>query len=223
MHLRKSKKIFFYFFLFILVGSTFNVRLSNFTFNSIKDIQILGLEQEEKKILLEKIKTLNLENIFLFEAEGIIKLINKNNSIESYNVSKIYPSKLKIKINKTDFLAKINQNDKILLVGSNGKLSENYFTNSDLPYIFGKPKINVFLKLKYIIEESKFSYQEIDSFYFFKSKRWDLKLRNNIILKLPNENLKDCLDSIFSILNDKNFNDIKIIDARVKNQIIING
>ena len=58
--------------------------------------------------------------------------------------------------------------------------------------------------------------------YFFKSKRWDLELKNNFILKLSKYNLKNSLDNTFEILKDSKFENIKIIDSRVKDQIIIN-
>ena len=125
-------------------------------------------------------------------------------------------------IQKTNFLAKINNNGKIFLVGSNGKLSDIKFLNKELPFIFGKPEIDEFIKFKNIIEKSKFSHNEIKNLYFFPSKRWDLELKNNTILKLSKDHIKLSLDQAFEILNDNNFNDIKIVDARIKNQIILN-
>ena len=58
--------------------------------------------------------------------------------------------------------------------------------------------------------------------YFFPSKRWDIELKNKIIIKLPIENVSNSLDDIFRFLNNDNIKNIKTIDARVKNQIILN-
>ena len=107
-------------------------------------------------------------------------------------------------------------------MGSNGKLSEKVLENQKLPFIFGKPKIKEFLHFKKIIDESKFSYFEIDNFYFYPSKRWDIELKNNIFLKLPKDDTKSSLDYLFNFLKKNNFKNNKIIDARVKNQIIVN-
>ena len=92
----------------------------------------------------------------------------------------------------------------------------------ELPFIFGKPEINEFIEFTRVIEQSKFSLNEIKNLYFFPSKRWDLELKNNIILKLSKDHTKLSLDQAFEILNDNNLNDIKVIDARIKNQIILN-
>ena len=116
----------------------------------------------------------------------------------------------------------VKDNNEIFVIGSNGKLIPNNFQASDLPYIFGKPEIQEFLKFKQIVDQSKFSFDEIDSLYFFPSKRWDIKLKNNILLKLSNNSTMASLDYAYEFLeqyDEKNFN---IIDLRIENQIILN-
>ena len=44
MHQRKSKKILIYFFLLFLVGSINNIDINDLKFQSITDINIIGLE-----------------------------------------------------------------------------------------------------------------------------------------------------------------------------------
>ena len=222
MHQRKSKKILIYFFLLLLVGSINNIGLSNLKFKEIDNISVVGLNDYENVILLQKIKDLNLGNIFLINKKEIINLINHNTLVEKYNISKKYPSSLDINIQKTKFLARVNNNGKVFLVGSNGKLSKNDFLNNKLPFIFGKPDINEFLNFKKIIDQSKFSYNEIKNLYFFPSKRWDLEIRNNTIIKLSQNFTKESLDLVLEFLHNNDFKDNKIVDARIKNQIILN-
>ena len=222
MHQRKGKKILIYLFILIFVGSINNTALTKIKFENIKNISILGLNDDENLNLLNDIQNLNLKSIFLINKNEISKIINSNNLVEKYEITKKYPHSLDIKVTKTNFLAKISSNGKIYLVGSNGKLSDIKFSDKELPYIFGKPEINEFLKFIDIIYQSKFALNEIENFYFFPSKRWDLKLKNKKILKLPKNLNQFSLDEVFEILNDKNFNDIKVVDARIKNQIILN-
>ena len=222
MHQRKGKKILIYFFLLLLVGSINNIGLGNLKFKEIDNINVVGLNDYENVILLQKIKDLNLGNIFLINKKEIINLISQNTLVEKYNVSKKYPSSLDINIQKTKFLARINNNGKVFLVGSNGKLSKNDFSNNELPFIFGKPDINEFLNFKKIIDQSNFPYNEITNLYFFPSKRWDLELRNNRIIKLSQNFTKESLELVLEFLHDNHFKDNKIVDARIKNQIILN-
>ena len=223
MHQQKGKKILLYLFLLLIVGSINNTTLTKVQFKKIKDIQISGLNQNQNIILLESIKKLILnKNIFFLNENAISKIIDSNSIVENYKIFKNYPSALDIKIERTEFLAKINNNGKIFLIGSNGKLSDVKFSNKELPFIFGKPNIDEFIEFTNTIENSKFSLSEIKNLYFFPSKRWDLELKNNIILKLSKDHARLSLDQAFEFLNDNNFKNIKVVDARVKNQIILN-
>ena len=222
MHQRKGKKILIYLFILIFAGSINNTALTKIEFENIKNISISGLNDEENLNILNDIKDLDLKSIFHINKNEISKIINSNNLVEKYEITKKYPHSLDIKITKTNFLAKINSNGQIYLVGSNGKLSDVKFSDKELPYIFGKPEINEFLKFIDIIYQSKFSLNEIENLYFFPSKRWDLELKNKTILKLSKDLTQFSLNEVFEILNDKNFHNIKVVDARIKNQIILN-
>ena len=222
MHQHKGKKILIYLFLFLIVGSINNTVLTNIRFDTNKIIQISGLNQNQNTNILESIKELNLKNIFFLNGNEISKIISSNNLVENYEIFKKYPYALDIKIERTEFLAKINNNGKIFLIGTNGKLSDVKFSDKELPFIFGKPRIDEFIKFTNIIDQSKLSFNQVKNLYFFPSKRWDLELKNNVILKLSKDHTKLSLDQAFEILNDNNFNDIKVVDARIKNQIVLN-
>ena len=222
MRQQKGKKILIYLFLFLIVGSINNAKVTSVKFEKIKNIKISGLNENENANLLKNIEFLKLKNIFFLNRNQISETIGSNSLVENYEIFKKYPYSLDIKIEKTNFLAKINSEGKIFLVGSNGKLSNVEFSNKELPFIFGKPDIAEFIKFTNIIEKSKFSLGEIKNLYFFPSKRWDLELKNNIILKLSKDHARLSLDQAFEILNDNNFNNIKVVDARIKNQIILN-
>jgi len=222
MHQRKSKKILIYFFLLFLVGSINNIDIYNLKFLSVKEVTVTGLENEENLTISKKIKNLKLDNIYLINKKYFNTLLDSNKLVEKYFIFKRYPSSLNIYIDKTRFLARISKNGKIYDLGSNGKLIENENSNNELPFVFGNPEIVEFFNIKKIIDESQISFEEIESLYFFLSKRWDLKLRNNIIIKLSNDNTKEGLKIASEFLHNNEFKDIKIIDARIKNQIILN-
>ena len=217
MQQRKSKKILIYIFLLLVVGSINNINFNNLTLGNINNINISGLDIKDKSTLLKQIENFSLNNIFLISKIDLTNEIELNSSVENYSVFKRYPSSLDINIEKTKFLAKINKNSQIFYIGSNGKFVKNDFVNNKLPFIFGNPEINEFFNIKEIIDKSKISYSEIKNLYFFPSKRWDLELRDNTIIKLPNENTNLALKLAINFLDDNKF-----IDARIKNQIILN-
>jgi cell division protein FtsQ len=221
MQHRKSKKILIYFFLLLIVGSINNININGLKLQSIKNINIIGLDIKDKKILLKKIKNFNTNNIFSISKSDLINEIEQNSLVEEYLIFKRYPSSIDINIKKTKFLAKINQEGKIYFLGSNGKFTKAGHFNNQLPFIFGNPEVIDFLNIKKIIDKSKISYSNIKNFYFFPSKRWDLELRDNTVIKLPNDNIRHALNLALEFLNNENFKN-KIIDARIKHQIILN-
>ena len=222
MHQRKGKKILIYFFLLFIVGSINNISLNNLKLKKINYININGLGKNDNAILLQEIKNLNLDNIFSINKNEIVNQMNSNSLVENYNIFKRYPSSIDINIKKTKFLARINNNGKIFLIGSNGKLTENNFSSNQLPFIFGNPNIYKFLEFKKTIDQSKISYDEIKNLYFFSSQRWDLELKNNVIIKLSKNYTKESLNLALEFLYSDEFRDVTIIDARIKNQIILN-
>jgi len=219
---KKSKKIFIYFFLLFAVGSINNLTISDYKLEKIEHIEILGLNNLNKEQIKKEIKNLKIENIFYINKKDIANILNSNPLVESFEIFKKYPSTLYIDIRETKLIAKINKDGQMFYIGTNGKLSKKKITDEKLPFIFGKPNSNEFLQFKDKIDQSNFPYDEIKNLYFFPSKRWDIELKNNIIIKLPIENVRNSLNDIFRFLNNDNINNIKTIDLRVKNQIILN-
>ena len=216
-----NKKILLYFFLFIILGTFNNKNLNKFEFPKINRINISGFETHNNNFQ-EKLEILKLNNLFLLKKSQIEELFDTNNLIEEYKIFKKYPSSLEVEIIKTKFLALLNIDGKTFFVGSNGKLIETKDNLKDLPYIFGNLDMNSFLRLKKIIDNSILEFKEIKNLFFFPSGRWDVELSSGILIKLPNEKLKESLDLSLNLLNNEKFVNVKLIDVRQKNQVIVN-
>ena len=86
----------------------------------------------------------------------------------------------------------------------------------------GEININSFLNLKKIIDESSLNFNEIKNLYYFPSGRWDIETSSEILIKLPTKRLKESLDLSLNLLNNEKFKNVKLIDLRQKNQVIVN-
>jgi len=219
---RKSKNIFIYIFFFIFLGTLNNHTTFNSNTFKIKNFQIIGLENNYKTELENNLFNINKFNIFFVNKDYFKLKLNSNSLIETFQVFKIYPSSLDIKIKKTNFLAKLNINGDIFLIGSNGKLTKDFILSDSaiLPFIFGNPKVEEILKIFSIIHTSDFKYENVKNLFFYKSGRIDLELKDNIYIKLPLDNLENVLKKISQLISNNQLNK-KIIDARVPNQIIL--
>jgi len=216
---KKNKIIIYLIFLFLL--STTSNKSLEFHQNysaKINKIEVSGLSNSVNSQIRNKLEKLLNTSIFFINKDKIDKIISKHNLVEFYNVKKIYPRKIDIKIEQTKFIAKISGSNQVL-VGSNGKLIKQEI-NEKLPFLFGKLDFIKFLEFKKIIDNSAFKFNDLKSVSFYPSKRWDIVTSENILINLPQNNLLQSLNLAYKLIIDDNFKKIKIIDLRVKNHVV---
>ena len=219
---KKSKKIFTYLFVFLIIGTLTNKNLKNTNFTKISKITVSGLDNKNNFELLNSLNYLKVSNLFFIDQHKIERIVKANNLVEKYSISKKYPSTLDIKINRTIFLAQLKKKNIHFFLGSNGKFIKGENTSQNVPYIFGNFKIQNFFELKNAIDETNFNYDEVKNLFFFKSGRWDIETKNGIVIKLPKERIKHSLQVFVDILSKNQLISINNVDLRQHNQIIIN-
>ena len=222
MHLLISRKIIIYLLLFCFLVSINNISLTNISFPKIDKIEISGLNIDERKKIKSFINDANFKNIFHLDKQYLKKKINSINNIEQFEIFKNYPSTLKILIKETKILARTKKNNLDYLIGSNGKLIQNDYSVSNLPFVFGDLDINEFLNFKSEIDQSNFNFEDITKLYYFKSKRWDIETYQGYLIRLSKDNVKNNLNLFVRLSNEDKFKDELIIDFRQKDQIILN-
>ena len=218
----KKNKISVYLILFFLLSTISNKKLqiqSN-NFNTNIEVEVHGLSNNANLKIKKKLESLSYKNIFLIDRESVYKVMSKYNLIENYNIKKNYPKTINIQIKPTKFIARV-KNNKEFLIGSNGKLISNVSIDTTLPILFGKFNSNELLELKKNIDNSKFEFTEFKSIFFFQSMRWDLQTYDDVLIKLPQQNLPNALKTAFQIIKDKQLTKLQVIDLRISNQVII--
>ena len=220
---KKSKKIFTYLFVFLIIGTLTNKNLKKQILPKLVKITVSGLDNKNNFELLNSLNYLKVSNLFFIDQHKIERIVKANNLVEKYSISKKYPSTLDIKINRTIFLAQFKKKNIQFFLGSNGKFIKGENTTKNVPYIFGDFKIQNFFELKNAIDETNFNYDEIKNLFFFKSGRWDIETKNGIVIKLPKERIKHSLQVFVDILSKDQQISINNVDFRQHNQIIING
>tara|TARA_B100001540_G_scaffold168754_1_gene149175 strand:+ start:1135 stop:1821 length:687 start_codon:yes stop_codon:yes gene_type:complete len=218
----KKNKVYIYLFIFFLLSTLNNIHFTNshfFKFN-VDNIKVSGLSEKNNLQITKEINKILFENIFLIKKEFLLKTLEKNNLISSFEIKKIYPNTIQVKIKKTEFLGITNIDGNSFFIGSNGKFIDYENAKKNLPYVFGKVDPYSFIEFVKIIKKSKFDLNTVKEFYFFPSGRWDIKTKDNKLFKLPSENLELKLNSIYEVLKKEEFKDKNIIDLRFSNKII---
>ena len=220
----KSKlKLYFLIFIFFIF-STYSIQ---------PDKKNISIFFPVKKIIIENnlaVNSLKLRSdlsflintsLFFLNKEKFLSTISKYDFISSVQLKKKYPNTLKIVITeKIPIALQIIDKKKFYITKDNKKINfVELKAYEDLPLIFGKYKnFNIFYKN---IEKNSFKTNEIKAFYYFDIGRWDIVLKNEKIIKLPEKNYLSILPKINSMLNDNTFSKYKIFDFRIKDQLIL--
>ena len=218
-------KLYLYLFFLVFLSSIFNFKfLENYQdiFN-LKSININGVSYKEKKYIEEELNKLKNTSIFNIKKNNVLEILTNFNFIETINVKKIIPSSININLSKTSILAKTFINGEEFYIGKNGKFinSNQIFENYKTATVFGEFKISEFINLYNILNNQQLEIENIEQYYYFKNRRWDLVFSNGLVLKLPSKNKSDSIKIYKQLIDNDNLINTKIIDLRVFNQIIM--
>ena len=226
MHLSiNKKKIYFYLFTFVFINTLFNInQISKFSnIFKLEYININGLNVDEENSLINDLELFKNQNIFLIKNNHIYSILDNLSQIESFEIKKIFPSKIDIDIKKTTYVGKTMKNGKVYLIGNNKKFIEQKKINirPNVPFVFGNFSIKEFLILQNNLKDNNFNLDEFKSYYYYKNGRWDLNKKDNITIKLPFTDDKQSLKQ-YKILEDEGkIYKNSIVDLRVPKKIII--
>ncbi len=222
--MNKSIKLSSFLILFLLLSTynpTYKFKVKNSIF-IIKDIKIENNKILNTKNILDELESLKGQSLFFLDSKIIKSAIKQFDFVSSFEVKKIYPGTIKIKIFEKKPVAVYVDKENKFYVSEKGDLikyleHENY---KNLPMLFGK--MNNFNQFFKDLKNINFPINSIKSFQYFEIGRWDIVLNNEKIIKLPKENYLNILENFLLINDDKNFDNYKIFDYRIKDQLILN-
>ena len=226
MPLQTNKyKLYLYLFFFIFLTSIFNFQiLDNYQEKfSLKKIYIYGLSNNEKHNIKIELNKLKNTNIFNLSEDRVLKTLKKFNFLENIYVNKVIPSTIIINLSKTLIIGKTLRNGEYFYIGKNGNFIKSNQLNEpiNIPLVFGEFTIEEFIDLQNILSENEMGVQNIEKYFYYKNKRWDLLFSNKLTLMLPSQNLDKSIKIYKKLLDSDNLMNKKIVDLRITNQIII--
>ena len=189
---------------------------------TIQDIKIENNKILNSRKILYELESLKGKSLLLVDKEIIRSAMKKFDFISSFEVKKVYPKTIKVKILEKIPVAIYTEDKNKFYISNKGDLIKYLEIDSykNLPLLFGKKTNfnNFFEDLKNI----NFPIADIKSFHHFEIGRWDILLNNEKLIKLPQDNYKEMLKKFLSIKDNKSFDKYKIFDYRIKDQLILN-
>ena len=178
----------------------------------------LLLKNEEIKKLL--IPFYN-KNLLFLDNNKIKKALMQNSFIESFNIKKIYPSTLIIRIfEKKPIAVLFNKKNKYYLSERIDLIEFKNLPNYQaLPYILGnKDDFKIFYNN---LKKINFPIDIIEKYTFYETNRWDLKTKNNQVIKLPSKRYTKSLENFLNLKSKNDFEKYQLFDYRISNQLIL--
>ena len=221
--MNRSIKLYFLIFIFFIF-STYNTKHNEVSFSIFFPIKKILIENNIATNLSDLKSDLNFlknKSLFFLNDDKFLSIINKYDFISNIQLRKNYPNTLRVTITeKIPVATQIIDRKKFYITKENEKIKFiDLAVYEDLPSIFGKYKsFNIIYNN---LEKNNFKINEIKAFYYFDVGRWDILLKNEKIIKLPEKNYLELLPKINLMLNNNDFSKYKIFDFRIKNQLIL--
>jgi len=225
LRIKNKNKFYFYIFSLLFLSTITNTELYKILKKKflINNIEVETNFSSVDNIIINETKNLLSKNIFFINKNENLIDLNKLNFLENINIKKIYPSKIIIKANLTKLIGITHINEKKYYLGENGKfISSDRFSNTKkLPLIFGKFDAKKFLILLKKLKSQQINHESITKYYYHKNKRWDIYFKNNILVKLPNNDVDKAIRIYKSAKKSYDIISNSIIDLRIANRLII--
>ena len=207
------------------------ILLSTYTpkFDLIKNLQlnIKKIEIENNSILDQNEIKKNLsflyeENLFFLNVSKIENYLKNESFIESFSIKKVYPNTIKLVLIEKNLIAILQNKSNKFYISDKGDIIEFKFIDSflDLPTVFGNG--DHFFSLYLNLLKLEFPMNMIKAYYYFESGRWDIIMHDEKIIKLPVKNYLSSLENFMISKKNDNFNNYKLFDYRIKDQLILN-
>jgi len=193
-----------------------------YNFSQIEIENLKYLNQDEIK---EYFNPYFGNSILTLPLNRIAKTVQENIWIKNLTIKSNYKDALKVMIFEEEpFLIYNNENQEILfsknLVSLQILPKDHIYKN--LISIYGLNSMNNVKNLIYNIDSD--FYKNIKSATYISNRRWNLELKNFILLKMSDINFKKSLENynkIYENFSNRDLRNIESIDLRIQNQAII--
>ena len=193
---------------------------------SLSVVNINGLNNINEDEILNLIKPYKDSSIFLIPIKKIAKKISQNNWVKSINIQSNYKDTIEINIDESKPIGIYTTGIQNILFSDDLKILENIANNekrfSALIKFEGKNSLHESIKLIDSFPDDFIQY--VDKAFLINQRRWDLELKNSILLKLPENNIKEALENykkIYINFSNEELIEIESIDLRMKQKIIL--
>ncbi len=199
--------------------------------------QIAGFEKAN--VVLEGVHRLKREDVmriagitehstlFLIDAEGTRARLMRNPWIAGATVRKLYPDRIEIVIDEKKAYAVWQNRGMFSVVSRDGtvidEITASEVRNSSLPFVVGAGAEKKAADLYALLARFPSIESEVVAAVFVGERRWNLRLKSGIDVRLPEDNTDVALLRIVALDRSENVlsRDITVIDLRIPDRVTV--
>jgi cell division protein FtsQ len=211
----------------LVIDALHNVRdaLANAAGFRISAVALSGNRQTTREEVLATAGVTGHTSLIFFDVDAARTRLKSNPWIADATVLKLYPDRLQIGIKERAPFALWQFHGKLSVVAEDGTVLEPYVARrfTRLPFVVGRAAqkhAKQFLALLDGYPEIK---QEVRAAVFVAERRWNLRLKSGLDVRLPEEDVDAALKRLAELDRDKKIlsRDITAVDLRLADRVIV--
>jgi cell division protein FtsQ len=164
-------------------------------------------------------------SLLFLDAADARNLLKANPWVADATVQKLFPDRLQITVTEREPFALWQKGGRVGVIATDGTVLESYVSRSvaGLPLVVGagaETRAKDFLAL---IDRYPDLRDSVRAFVLVAERRWNLKLKNGVDVRLPETGLEAALDQLLALDREKKLlsRDIAAIDLRLPDRVTV--
>jgi cell division protein FtsQ len=191
----------------------------------ISEVALTGEHQLGRdRVLAAAGVTAHSSLLFLDAAKTRSRLLN-NPWIAEATVLKLYPNRLRIEVKERKPFALWQKDGNVHLIADDGTVLETYVPQrfASLPLFVGKGAEHAASALLALLAHYPDFAGQVQASVLIAERRWDLYLKNKIVISLPEEAPEQALRRVVTLDNEKKLfsRDIVAVDLRLPDRVAV--
>lgn len=195
---------------------------------AIEKIEIYGNEKVSNNevltaMLRDELEDISKYPIVMLSLDQVEKNLAHINWIKEINITKKFPGTVIVHIQEREPAVLWQRNQEVWLSDREGNLiNKNIGEYTHLPLIVGKNEKDDIREVFDILTSEQSLNNKVTSFTKVGERRWDVELKNGMLVKLPESNPIEAWHKLADFEKNKSIlsKDIKYIDLRIEGQLV---
>lgn len=164
-------------------------------------------------------------SLLFLDATAARARLKANPWIVEATVLKLYPGRLHISIVERDAFALWQKDGNVTVIAADGTVVEPYVTRpfTRLPMVVGRGAETKAKDFLAVVDQFPSIREQVRAAILVADRRWNLKLKNGIDIKLPETGIEVALATLVRLDRDKRLltRDIDVVDLRLPDRVTV--